>query len=91
VVLSAILGIVLGPPAAAIMALPARALSLKNRASGLGLFFTVHYALIALGPVIAGYLRDLSGTAAAAIFFGAACFVAVLPLQLLFERLCKGP
>ena len=91
VVLSAILGIVLGPPAAAIMALPARALSLKNRASGLGLFFTVHYALIALGPVIAGYLRDLSGTAAAAVFFGAACFVAVLPLQLLFERLCKGP
>jgi predicted MFS family arabinose efflux permease len=90
VALSAILGVALGPPAAAIMALPARALGLKNRASGLGLFFTAHYALIALGPVVAGYLRDLSGTAAVAAFFGAACFVAVLPLQLLFERLCKG-
>ncbi len=90
VALSAILGVAIGPPAAAIMALPARALSLKNRASGLGLFFTVHYALIALGPIAAGYLHDLSGTAASAVFFGAVCFLAVLPLQLLFERLCKG-
>ncbi len=88
--LSAVLGLALGPPAAAIMALPAEALSLKNRASGLGLFFTVHYALMAGGPVVAGYLHDLSGTAASAVFFGAACFVAVLPLQLLFERLRKG-
>jgi MFS family permease len=88
--LSAILGVALGPPAAAIMALPAQALSLKNRASGLGLFFTVHYALIAAGPVVAGYLRDLTGTAASAVFFGAACFVAVLPLQLLFDRLSKS-
>ncbi len=88
--LSAILGLVIGPPAAAIMALPAEALSLKNRASGLGLFFTVHYSLIAVGPVIAGYLRDLTGTASSAAFFGAACFAAVLPLQLLFEKLRKG-
>jgi predicted MFS family arabinose efflux permease len=90
VALSAILGLAIGPPSAVIMALPARALGLKNRASGLGLFFTVHYALIALGPVAAGYLRDATGTAATAAFFGAACFVAVLPLQLLFEQLCKG-
>lgn len=90
IVLSSIIGLAIGPPAAVIMAQPARALSLKNRASGLGLFFTVHYALIALGPVVAGYLRDLSGTAVTAVFFGAACFVFVLPLQLLFERLCRS-
>lgn len=84
--LSAVLGIALGPPAGAIMSLPARALSLKHRAAGLGLFFSIHYTLTALGPAVAGWLRDQTGSSAAAIFFGAAFMLLVLPLLRLFER-----
>ena len=69
------------------MALPARALSLKNRASGLGLFYTVHYSLSAVGPAIAGLPARPDRRRRAAVLFGAACFLAVLPLLMLFERL----
>lgn len=87
IVLCAALGFVMGPPAGAIMALPARALSLKNRSTGLGLFYTIHYSLAAVGPAIAGYLRDATGGTTLTVIFGAACFLAILPLLMLFERL----
>jgi cyanate permease len=84
-----LLGVTMGPPAGAIMALPARALSIKNRSTGLGLFYTIHYSLAAVGPAIAGYLRDVTGGTTASVIFGAACFLAILPLLMLFERLMK--
>jgi predicted MFS family arabinose efflux permease len=85
-VLCAIVGIAIGPPVAALMALPAQALSQPNRAAGYGLFYTVHYVMSALGPALAGLLRDFWGTSTAAVLLGAASFVAVLPLLLLFKR-----
>jgi cyanate permease len=91
VTLAAIIGITVGPPAGAIMALPARALSLVNRSVGLGLFYTIHYALSAAGPAIAGWLRDLSGGATTPIIFGALCLLAILPLLMLFERVLARP
>ena len=87
--LCALLGVTMGPPAGAIMALPPRALSIKNRSTGLGLFYTIHYSLAAVGPAIAGYLRDVTGGTTASVIFGAACFLAILPLLMLFERLLK--
>jgi predicted MFS family arabinose efflux permease len=89
VTLSAIIGITIGPPAGAIMALPARALCRKNRSAGLGLFYTIHYAMSAAGPAIAGYLRDLTGGATTSVIFGAVSFLAVLPLLALFERMVQ--
>jgi MFS family permease len=89
VTLSAIIGIAMGPPDGAIMALPARALALKNRSAGLGLFYSIHYAMTAAGPALAGYLRDLTGGATAAVIFGALFFLAALPLLMLFERLLR--
>lgn len=85
--LCAIIGLSIGPPAGAIMALPARVLSAANRAMGLGVFYTAYYAVVALGPGLAGLARDLSGTAAAAIFFGAAFFAVGAPLLWAFRRL----
>jgi predicted MFS family arabinose efflux permease len=87
--LCALLGVTMGPPAGAIMALPARALSIKNRAAGLGLFYTIHYFLSAVGPAVAGYLRDMTGGTTASVLFGASCFLALIPLLMLFERLLK--
>jgi len=87
IVLCAALGLVMGPPAGPIMSLPARALGIKNRASGLGLFYTIHYFLSAVGPAIAGYLRDATGGTTVPVLFGALCFLLILPLLMLFERL----
>jgi MFS family permease len=89
VTLSAIIGITVGPPAGAIMALPARALGLAHRSVGLGLFYTIHYALSAAGPAIAGYLRDATGGTTTPIIFGALFFLAILPLLAVFERILQ--
>src|SRR4051812_22364160 len=46
------LGLICGLPAGSIMSLPARVLQPATRAIGMGLFFTVYYAGLMLGPVI---------------------------------------
>ena len=48
------LGLISGLPAGPIMSLPARVLQPATRAIGMGLFFTVYYAAMMLGPVIGG-------------------------------------
>ena len=88
--LCALVGFAVGPPAGAIMALPPRVLSPANRAGGLGVFYTVYYAILAFGPALAGVLRDHWGTADAAILFGAALFVSCAPLLWVFERLAAA-
>jgi len=68
----------------AIMSLPAQVLSPDSRATGFGVFYTVFYGMVTFLPPIAGWLRDVTGTATAPLYFGAACFVAPLvPLALL--------
>jgi predicted MFS family arabinose efflux permease len=86
-ILCAVFGVVMGIPAGAVIALPARILSAADRAAGLGLFFTAYYALMALGPLFAGWLRDSFGTSMAAILLAAVLFLAIGPLLLLFQRL----
>jgi MFS family permease len=80
-------GIAVGPPAGLVMALPSRVLDPEHRAVGFGLFYTGYYVILAFGPAVAGLARDLSGTAAAALFFGAILFIAIPPLLLLFRVL----
>jgi predicted MFS family arabinose efflux permease len=84
--LCALFGILLGPPAGGIMALPARALGAANRAVGLGVFYTAYYVVMTAGPPIAGHVRDGRGTAAA-VAFGGALFLSVPPLLALFLKL----
>jgi MFS family permease len=86
-VLCILFGLLIGPPAGAIMALPARVLSPSNRAVGLGIFYSCYYAAMAAGPPIAGALRDRWGTAAAALLFGSALFLSVVLLLALFHAL----
>jgi MFS family permease len=66
------IGLVCGHPAGPIMSLPARVLQPATRAIGMGLFYTVYYAAMMLGPVIGGALAKWTGSAAAAFDFGAA-------------------
>jgi MFS-type transporter involved in bile tolerance (Atg22 family) len=65
------LGLISGLPAGPIMSLPARVLQPQNRAIGMGLFFTMFYACMMLGPAVAGACAKSTGSAAAAFDFGA--------------------
>jgi MFS family permease len=75
------LGLVSGLPAGPIMSLPARVLQPQTRAIGMGIFFTIFYGAMMLGPVIGGACAKWAGSAAAAFDFGAAT-VLLCPLIL---------
>lgn len=81
------LGLVGGLPAGPIMSLPASVLAPATRAIGMGIFYTVYYAVMMLGPVIGGACAKWYGTAAAAFDFGAGAALLCLPLLLAFNRI----
>jgi MFS family permease len=84
------LGLVSGQPAGPIMSLPARVLQPATRAIGMGLFFTMFYGCMMLGPVVGGAFAKWTGSAAAAFDFGAA-MILVCPLLLWgFNRIAAG-
>jgi predicted MFS family arabinose efflux permease len=80
------LGLISGQPAGPIMSLPARVLRPATRAIGMGLFFTVFYASMMLGPIVAGACAKWAGSAAAAFDFGAAAILACPALLWAFNR-----
>jgi MFS family permease len=77
----AALGLICGLPAGPILSLPARVLQPATRAVGMGIFYTLYYATMMLGPVVAGACAKWTGSAAAAFDFGAALLL-VCPLIL---------
>lgn len=80
------LGLISGQPAGPMMSLPARALRPETRAIGMGLFYTLYYAAMMLGPVIGGACAKSTGSAGAAFDFGAVVLVACPLLLWLFNR-----
>ena len=81
------LGLVSGQPAGPIMSLPAKVLQPATRAIGMGLFFTMFYAAMMLGPVVAGSFAKWTGSAATAFDFGAAAILICPLLLLAFNRI----
>lgn len=81
------LGLISGQPAGPMMSLPARALQPATRAIGMGLFYTLYYAAMMLGPVIGGACAKWTGSAGAALDFGAVVLVACPLLLWLFNRI----
>ena len=75
------LGLISGLPAGPIMSLPARVLQPHTRAIGMGVFFTMFFACMMLGPVVGGACAKWMGSAAAAFDFGAA-MISLCPLIL---------
>jgi predicted MFS family arabinose efflux permease len=80
-------GAVMGLPAGASMALPARLLTPESRAAGLGMFFTSYYTILAFGPTVAGWLEDRWHSPVAPIILASALFLIITPLLILFQRL----
>lgn len=84
------LGILCGLPAGAIMSLPARVLEQKTRPIGMGLFYTVFYAGMLAGPAIGGKLSTSTGSASAALDFGAAMLLVCPVVLWLFRHIVAG-
>jgi MFS family permease len=80
------LGLLSGLPAGPTMSLPARVLAPETRAIGMGIFYTVYYATMMLGPAVAGACAKWTGSAAAAFDFGAAVMLACPVLLWGFRR-----
>ncbi len=82
-----LIGLLGGLPVGPIMSLPARVLRPETRAVGMGIFYTLYYGTMMLGPAVAGALAQSSGRTAAAIDFGAAVLLACPLLLWAFNRL----
>ena len=80
------LGLISGQPAGPMMSLPARVLEPATRALGMGIFYTLYYAAMTVGPIVAGAAAKWTGTAAAAFDFGAAVVLACPLLLWLFNH-----
>jgi predicted MFS family arabinose efflux permease len=91
----AALGVISGQPAGPVMSLPAQVLKPATRAIGMGIFYTLYYGSMMLGPVVGGAFAKWSGSAAAAFGFGALVLVACPVLLWSFNRVAqpraKGP
>jgi MFS family permease len=82
---SVLFGLLGMAPAGIIMALAGEAVPLERRAFGMGVFFTIYYAIMTAGPPISGWLYDSMETTTAPLLFAALLFVAVLPAVLAFD------
>jgi MFS family permease len=80
------LGMISGQPAGPILSLPTRVLKVETRAVGMGIFYTLYYATMMLGPVVGGAGAKWTGSAAAAFDFGAAVLLICPPLLWVFNR-----
>jgi len=94
VALSLVYGLAGGAPAGVIMALTGEAMAPQRRAFGMGVFFSVYFVLLSLGPPLAGWLYDASRNPfqpiqfALLLFVGAALAFALF--RLLKQRLEAG-
>jgi MFS family permease len=83
----AALRLVCGLPAGPILSLPARVLQPATRAIGMGLFYTVYYVTMMLGPAVGGACAKWAGSAAAAFDFGAAMILMCPVILSAFNRI----
>jgi MFS family permease len=72
----------LSGPIAAIVALPSEVLRAESRSTGFGAWNTVYHVGMAVLPPVAGYLLDVTHSAASPLLFaGALCFMVVPSLR----------
>lgn len=82
-------GFFFGLGAGPIMTLPAVILRPESRALGMGVFFSIYYALMMAGPAIAGALADRAGEAGVTFLFGSALLIACIPALGVFRLMTR--
>lgn len=88
---SLLLGLIGMAPAGIIMALSGQAVAPERRAFGMGVFFTLYHAVMAVSPALAGRIVDFAGSPDAAMLYGLGLFLTVIPLALVFRHLKTRP
>jgi predicted MFS family arabinose efflux permease len=83
------LGMVFGLPAGPMMSLPARVLKAETRAIGMGIFYTLYYATMMLGPAVGGALAKRTGSTAITLDFGAGLLLLCPVLLWGFNRISR--
>ncbi|MEO1119987.1 MAG: MFS transporter [Pseudomonadota bacterium] len=84
---SLLFGLIGMAPAGVIMALSGEAMRPENRAFGMGVFFSVYYAVMAAAPPIAGWIYDQTGEPFYPLQIGVLLFALVIPATLAFRAL----
>ena len=83
-------GLIGGIPAGVLVAFSSQAVTPDNRGPGLGIFYTGYYIGMAVGPALAGWSRDATGSAAAPILVGAGMLLCVVASVLAFRVLQRS-
>ncbi len=78
-------GILYAVSAPVVASLPAEVLRPETRGPGFGIYYVWYFAGSAFLPVVGGYLKDITGTAASSVLFAVAMMVATLILVGLFR------
>jgi predicted MFS family arabinose efflux permease len=81
------LGLIFGPPAGIIVALPVEVLRPENRAPGMGLFHTCYYAGMPSLTALAGFVLEATGNPAAPLLCGALVIIVAIGVFGLFRAL----
>jgi MFS family permease len=77
---------VAGIGAGSIMAMPALVTRPESRSVGMGVFYAIYYACMAVGPALAGWLVDATGDPAAPFSLSVGLLIAMALAALAFER-----
>ncbi|MEM6311735.1 MAG: MFS transporter [Pseudomonadota bacterium] len=88
---SLLFGLIGMAPAGVIMAMSGQALRPKVRAFGMGIFFTVYYAIMLITPPLAGAILDATGSTQGPIWLAMALFALVVPLAITFQVFKNQP
>ena len=78
-------GILYAVSAPVVASLPVEVLRPETRGPGFGIYYVWYFAGSAFLPVVGGYLKDITGTAASSVLFAVAMMVATLILVGLFR------
>jgi MFS family permease len=81
-----VMGLISGLAAGPVMGLPSLVLSPQARAFGMGVFFTIYYAVFMVAPMFAGWLADLAGDAAMPFMLGVLMLLSCLAALWWFRR-----
>ncbi|MEM6311215.1 MAG: MFS transporter [Pseudomonadota bacterium] len=88
---SILFGLIGMAPAGVIMAMAGQAMRPQVRAFGMGMFFTVYYAIMWITPPIAGAILDATGNPQGPLWLAMILFALVVPLGIAFQFLNDTP
>lgn len=86
-----LLGVTSGVGVGAMVSLPTAVLAPAQRATGMAVFFALNYAGSLGGPVVSGWLAELTGDVTVAFQFGAVCLIASVLCLVPYRRLAAHP